>query len=99
MSQRLALARALLHQPDLLLMDEPYSGLDREAAAALEARVAELRAAGHAIVFTTHDVERAAPSATRLVILHRGRIAWVHEGGAPHTVIAAAYAAVVVGRA
>jgi heme exporter protein A len=99
MSQRLALARALLHRPDLLLMDEPFSGLDRDAATALEERIAALRTAGHAVVFTTHDVERAAPVATRLAILHRGRIAWTHEGQAAHAVIAAAYAAVVVRRA
>jgi ABC-type sulfate/molybdate transport systems ATPase subunit len=50
-------------------------------------------------VLTTHDVERAAPVATRLAILHRGRIAWAHDGAAPDpVVIAAAYAAVVVRR-
>jgi len=99
MGQRLALARALLHDPDLLLLDEPFSGLDAEAVAALQARLAELRAAGHALVLTTHDVERAVPVATRLAILHRGRIAWAHDGGgADPVVIAAAYAAVVVRR-
>jgi len=99
MGQRLALARALLHDPDLLLLDEPFSGLDAEAVAALQARLAELRAAGHALVLTTHDVERAAPVATRLAILHRGRIAWAHDGAAADpVVIAAAYAAVVVRR-
>ena len=98
MAQRLALARALLHQPDLLLLDEPFAGLDPEAVAALQRRLGELRAAGHAIVLTTHDLERAAPVATRLAILHRGRIAWAHEGAPEPVVVAAAWQAVVVGR-
>ncbi|HJQ83400.1 MAG TPA: heme ABC exporter ATP-binding protein CcmA, partial [Candidatus Binatia bacterium] len=80
MSQRLALARALLHQPELLLLDEPFSGLDAAAVAALQERLAALRTAGHAIVLTTHDLERAAPVATRVAVLHRGRIVWTHDG-------------------
>ena len=58
-----------------------------------------LRAAGHAIVLTTHDLERAAPVATRLAILHRGRVAWTQEGAPEPVVVAAAYQAVVAGRA
>jgi heme exporter protein A len=98
MSQRLALARAMLHRPDLLLLDEPFSGLDPQAVDALQERLAALRLAGHAVVLTTHDVDRAAPIATRLAILHRGRVAWAHDGGAPDAVvIAAAYRRVVTG--
>ena len=78
MGQRLALARALLHEPDLLLLDEPYSGLDPQAAEALGERLSTLRDAGHAIVFATHELDRAAPLATRFAILDRGRIASVH---------------------
>jgi len=99
MGQRLALARALLHAPDLLLLDEPFAGLDAEAVGALQERLVALRTAGHAIVLTTHDLERAAPVATRLAILHRGRVAWTQEGAPEPMVVAAAYQAVVAGRA
>ena len=96
MAQRLALARALLHRPDLLLLDEPFAGLDPQAVGALQARLLALRTAGHAIVLTTHDLERAAPIATRVAILHRGRVAWENDGrDAAPVVIAEAYAAVV----
>jgi heme exporter protein A len=82
MTQRLALARALLHRPELLLLDEPFNGLDPQATAGLEALLRELRAAGHAIVLSTHDVPRASALATRVAILHRGRINWSGDGGA-----------------
>jgi heme exporter protein A len=99
MGQRLALARALLHRSDLLLLDEPFSGLDPGAVVALQQRLVDLRAAGHAIVLTTHDLERAAPVATRLAIVHRGRVAWRHDGPQEPVVLAAAYQAVIAGRA
>jgi heme exporter protein A len=99
MAQRLALARALLHRPDLLLLDEPFSGLDPEGVRALQERLVELRAAGHAIVLTTHDLERAAPVATRLAIVHRGRVAWRQDGPEEPRVVAAAYRSVIAGRA
>ncbi len=99
MTQRLALARALLHAPELLLLDEPFSGLDPAAAARLEALLGELRRAGHAIVLSTHDLERVAALATRVAMLHRGRIAWARHGPSEATVLAAAYEAVVTGRA
>jgi heme exporter protein A len=98
MTQRLAIARALLHGPELLLLDEPFSGLDTEAVAALQERLTALRAAGHAIVVTTHELERAAPVATRVAVLHRGRIAWSHDGPQEAVVVAAAYRAAVTGR-
>jgi heme exporter protein A len=100
MTQRLALARAMVHSPDLLLLDEPFGGLDPEAVEQLQERLVALRHAGHAVLLTTHDVERAAPIATRLALLHRGRIAWVREGGgADAALIVAAYRTVIGGRA
>ncbi len=82
MMQRVALARALLHRPELLLLDEPFTGLDPHATATLEALLIELRRAGHAILLSTHDVPRAAALASRVVMLHRGRIDWDGAGGA-----------------
>jgi heme exporter protein A len=81
MLQRVALARALLHRPELLLLDEPFTGLDPHATATLEALLVELRRAGHAIVLSTHDVPRAAALASRVVMLHRGKIDWDGVGG------------------
>jgi heme exporter protein A len=96
MSQRLALSRAMLHRPDLLLLDEPYSGLDPSAASRLDSLLVDLRSAGHTIVLTTHDLARVVPLSTSVAILHRGRIAWSSEGQAEVTVVARAYDAVVV---
>jgi energy-coupling factor transporter ATP-binding protein EcfA2 len=50
-------------------------------------------------VLSTHDIERVAPVATRVAILHRGRIAWMQDGAADAVVLAAAYDTVVTGRA
>ena len=100
MTQRLALARALLHRPELLLLDEPFSGLDPQATSTLDALLRDLRAAGHAIVLATHDVPRAAALASRVVMLHRGRIDWDGSGGETAGVaIAARFDALVVRRA
>jgi heme exporter protein A len=76
MEQRLALARALLHDPELVLLDEPWSGLDAAAADWLGALLAELRMRGRSIVAATHDFARGLGVADRAIILHRGRIAW-----------------------
>ncbi len=71
--QRLALARALLHEPALLLLDEPDTGLD-EAGQALLARV--VRDAAPTVVLTTHSIERALALADRLVVLAAGKVAY-----------------------
>ena len=76
MEQRLALARTLLHEPDLLLLDEPWSGLDAAAADLLSDLLEALRREGRTLLAATHDFERGLRVANRAVILHCGRIAW-----------------------
>ncbi len=77
MQQRLSLARALIHRPQLLLMDEPYTGLDPNATQFLTDLLADLAGDGCTVLLTTHDLERGLASGQRVVILVRGRI--VHD--------------------
>jgi heme exporter protein A len=70
--QRLALARALLHEPPLLLLDEPDTGLDETGQALLAAIVRDV---APTVVLATHSVERALALADRVVILAAGRVA------------------------
>ncbi len=63
MTQRLALCRTLLHDPELLVLDEPYAGLDEHGAALLDRELAELTG-GRALVVSTHDPARVEPMAT-----------------------------------
>ncbi len=81
MQQRLAIARALLHDPTVLLLDEPYTGLDVGAAEILDAIVARARDDGRTIVLTTHELDRATRLASRAVILVRGRVGY--DGAMP----------------
>jgi len=79
MGQRAALCRALLHDPDLLLLDEPYTGLDIAAARLVDEIVRERVAAGKSVLLVTHDLARAARLASYAVVLDRGRLAFVGE--------------------
>jgi heme exporter protein A len=74
MLQRLALARALAHDPQLLLFDEPSAALDPAGAAWLAAELAAERAAGRIVVLVTHDLDAAAAIADQVVVLRRGRV-------------------------
>ncbi len=74
--QRLALARTLLHSPQLLLLDEPDTGLDQEGHALIETLLAEHTSYGGTVLFTTHHLERALQLSDTLAILHKGRIAF-----------------------
>jgi heme ABC exporter ATP-binding subunit CcmA len=78
MKQRLALARATLHEPKLLLLDEPFTGLDRRASSKLGQELTQrAQKPGTMSVLVTHNVPEAAHIATRVVLLRRGRV--VHE--------------------
>lgn len=74
MQQRLALARAVLHRPRVLLLDEPHSGLDREAVAIIDTMLRRLAKDGVAILLATHDLHRAQRLAQRIDVLAGGRM-------------------------
>jgi ABC-type multidrug transport system ATPase subunit len=82
MAQRLSLARALVHAPELLLLDEPFDGLDAPAAERLVTRLRVLRANGHTLLLVTHDPRRAAALCDTALVLAHGRVA-AELGGAP----------------
>jgi len=73
MTQRISIARAIVHEPDVLLADEPFAGLDESAAAAVEELLAELNAAGRTILLVNHDVEQTLRLVRRVVVLRVGR--------------------------
>ncbi|MEJ5240127.1 MAG: heme ABC exporter ATP-binding protein CcmA [Anaerolineales bacterium] len=74
MQQRLSIGRAVLHDPQVLLFDEPYTGLDQDACAMLDQILRTVAAQGRTIVMTSHDLARAEDLATRFDVLSRGRI-------------------------
>ena len=74
MQQRLTIGRAILHDPDVVLFDEPYTGLDQDASAMLDAVLKAVAAAGRTVVMTSHDLARAEDLATRFDVLSRGVI-------------------------
>ena len=75
MQQRLAIGRAVLHDPDVMLFDEPYTGLDQDASSMLDEVLRSVAAQGRTVVMTSHDLARAEDLATRFDILSRGVIA------------------------
>jgi ABC-type multidrug transport system ATPase subunit len=74
MRQRTSLARVLLSQPELLLLDEPFSNMDRASAERMLALLTELRAAGRTIVLTTHQRELAEPMADVVLMMREGAL-------------------------
>jgi heme exporter protein A len=73
MQQRLSVARAVLHQPQVLLLDEPYTGLDPNAAQVLTDLLTELAGEGCTVLLTTHNLERGLAAGRRVVVLAQGR--------------------------
>jgi heme exporter protein A len=74
MTQRLSLARALVHRPQLLLLDEPYTGLDRQAADTLTAMLHGMKQAVQTVVLTTHNLEQGLELSDTVAILDHGRL-------------------------
>ena len=74
MQQRLAIGRAVLHDPQLLLLDEPYTGLDQDAASMLDTILRSVTAQGRTVVMTSHDLARVSDLASRFDVLSRGAI-------------------------
>ncbi len=80
MRQRLSIGRAILHDPELLLLDEPFAALDVKAAASLKRIIEGLRARGKTVVFTTHDFEGAARLANSFLLMSEGKVAGAQKG-------------------
>ncbi len=74
MQQRLAIGRAVLHDPDVMLFDEPHTGLDQDACQMLDGVLREVAARGRTVVMTSHDLARSADLASRFDVLSRGGI-------------------------
>jgi ABC-type multidrug transport system ATPase subunit len=74
MLQRLTIARALLPDPPLLLLDEPFTGLDQSSAASLSSLLRDLVRHGHTAIMATHELERGLEGITRAVILKGGQV-------------------------
>lgn len=74
MRQKVLLAAALLHNPDLLLLDEPFSGLDVGSALVMRSLIKELAGRGKVVLFSSHELETVERVSSRVIILHRGKI-------------------------
>jgi len=74
MQQRLAIGRAILHDPEVMLFDEPYTGLDQEACDMLDRLLRDVAGRGRTVVMTSHDLARVEELATRFDVLSRGAI-------------------------
>jgi len=74
MMQRLSIARAILHDPALLLMDEPYTGLDQTSAQSLSELLRDVAVSGRAVVMTTHELSRGLEYVTRYAHMAQGKL-------------------------
>jgi ABC-2 type transport system ATP-binding protein len=74
MRQKVLLSAALLHNPDLILLDEPFSGLDVATSLVLRSLIQELAARGKVVLFSSHELETVERISSHVVILHRGRV-------------------------
>jgi ABC-2 type transport system ATP-binding protein len=74
MRQKVLIAAALMHNPELVLLDEPFSGLDVGSALVLRSLIQELAARGKVVLFSSHELDTVERVSQRVVILHRGHI-------------------------
>jgi ABC-2 type transport system ATP-binding protein len=74
MRQKILLAAALLHNPELILLDEPFSGLDVNSALVLRGLIHELAAHGKVVLFSSHELDTVERVSSRVVILHKGKV-------------------------
>jgi ABC-2 type transport system ATP-binding protein len=74
MRQKILLSAALMHNPDLILLDEPFSGLDVGSSLILRSLIEELAARGKVVLFSSHELETVERICSHIVILHRGKI-------------------------
>jgi heme exporter protein A len=74
MQQRLAIGRAVLHDPEVMLFDEPHTGLDQDACDMLDKVLRDVAARGRTVVMTSHDLARVEELATRFDVLSKGVI-------------------------
>lgn len=74
MRQKVLLIAALMHNPDLLLLDEPFSGLDVGSALMLRSLIREIASRGKVVLFSSHELDTVERISARVVILHRGRV-------------------------
>ena len=79
LQQRVSIARAMVHEPEVVLLDEPFTGLDAAGAAALTEALTGLRSHGAALILVTHNIEEGLSLATRAAIMRDGRFARVEE--------------------
>src|SRR5437016_12919282 len=83
--QRLGIARVMLHDPSLILLDEPYTGLDANAVDTLNQMLDEAISAGKTIILTTHDLEQGLRAASRAIIIDRGKTVFTGDARDPAT--------------
>jgi ABC-type multidrug transport system ATPase subunit len=95
MQQRLAIARAILHDPPILLLDEPYTGLDQDASATLDSVLRDVALQGRTVLMTTHNLARGLSLSDRVAILSKGKIAFeASSASLDHAAFADTYAQV-----
>jgi ABC-2 type transport system ATP-binding protein len=95
MVQRIGLAQALVHEPELLVLDEPTAGVDPAGAVLIASLIADLKARGTAVVLTSHLLAEVVEVCDRVAILHRGRL--VVDGSLPELLTAGGRGVVVRG--